>query len=405
MGSTATTGSAPETLRAGMVEHIKETGHGRTSSVREAMLTVPRHEFVPGTTIEDAYADIAVITKRDAQGSALSCASVPTIVAMMLDQLDVRPGHRTLEIGAGTGYNAPLLAHLTRPSGHVTTIDIDPEVTAHARRALDATGYGHVRVITRDGGLGDPQHQPYDRIIVTVGAWDIPPPWRDQLTPGGRLVVPLRFPVSGLTRSIAFKLEEPGRMVGINAAVCGFVPMRGAAEMSEGHVRLADDVILKLDADDLPDEAALAQALTYPASEQWTGLQARHDEPAEHLDLWLATTNNGASFGRLSVGTAARAIGLVNPAVRWAGATLYDGGTITYLAARAHTDETNELGVIAHGPDSSKLAGQTNDLLDRWSQERPARPIITAYPAGTPGDQLSPGLHIARPDTSLTIAW
>jgi len=84
--------------------------------------------------------------------------------------------------------------------------------------------------------------------------------------------------------------------------------MRGATEMSERHVRLADDVILKLDADDLPDAAALAQALTHPAHEHWTGLQVRHDEPAEHLDLWLAT-NSGTSFGQLSVGSAARAIG------------------------------------------------------------------------------------------------
>ena len=71
----------------------------------------------------------------------LSCASVPSVVAMMLDRLDVQPGDRILEIGAGTGYDAALLAHLAGPSGRVTTIDIGPEVTAHARQALEATGY------------------------------------------------------------------------------------------------------------------------------------------------------------------------------------------------------------------------------------------------------------------------
>ncbi|MCZ9354127.1 hypothetical protein ACFW4O_26950 [Streptomyces mutabilis] len=66
-------------------------------------------------------------------------------------------------------------------------------------------------------------------------------------------------------------------MVSNNAVVCGFVPMRDAAEMGERHVRLADDVILKLDADDLPDEPALARALSHAAREQWTGIEVRHD--------------------------------------------------------------------------------------------------------------------------------
>jgi protein-L-isoaspartate(D-aspartate) O-methyltransferase len=104
--------------------------------------------------------------------------------------------------------------------------------------------------------------------------------------------VPLRLHGGGLTRSIAFNLEQPGLMVSRRAAVCGFVPMRGAAEMSERHVRLTDDVILTLGADDLPNEAALAQALTHPAYEHWTSVQVRYDEPAEHLDLWLATNNS-----------------------------------------------------------------------------------------------------------------
>ncbi len=155
----------------------------------------------------------------------------------------------------------------------------------------------------------------------------------------------------------------------------------------------------------LPDEAALAQALTHTAHEHWTGVQVRYDEPAEHLGLWLATTNSGASFGRLSTGSAARSLGLVNPATRWAGATLYDGGSIAYLAARPASDEAIELGVIAHGPDSNKLAGRASELLHRWSQERPAQPVITAYPVGTSSDEPSFGAHIGRPDTNLTIGW
>lgn len=77
----------------------------------------------------------------------------------------------------------------------VTTIDVDPDVTAKAKQALASTGYGDVHTITGDGGLGYPDHAPYDRVIATVSPWDIPAAWWQQLTPGGRLVVPARFPV------------------------------------------------------------------------------------------------------------------------------------------------------------------------------------------------------------------
>jgi protein-L-isoaspartate(D-aspartate) O-methyltransferase len=137
----------------------------------------------------------AVVTHRFDNGRSSSCASAPWLVAAMLDQLDVQPGNRILEIGAGTGYNACLLAQLTGRADLVTTIDIDPNVTTQAKRALAATGYGDVDVITGDGALGYPDHAPYDRMIVTVSPWDIPAQWWKQLAPGGRLVAPLRFPV------------------------------------------------------------------------------------------------------------------------------------------------------------------------------------------------------------------
>ncbi|MGH3868018.1 MAG: methyltransferase, FxLD system [Pseudonocardiaceae bacterium] len=398
--TTDTTTADPEQLREALVSFIDGFGTFRTTRVKDAFRTVPRHLFLPGVDLTTAYASKPVVTRRADDGTAVSSASSPHVVATMLEQLDVAPGHRVLEIGAATGINAALLAELVGPTGIVITIELDDDLTAGARTSLTATGYDQVEVLCGDGAFGCPARAPYDRIIVTAGAWDIVSAWWQQLAVGGRLVVPLRLHGSGLTRSIAFDLEEPGRMVSTGVAVCGFVPLRGAAEMSEHHVRLADDVILNLDADDLPDEAALAQVLTHPSYERWTGVQVRHDEPAEHLDLWLATTNSGASFGRLS---AARALGLVNPAMRWAGAALYEGGCIAYLAARPASDEAIELGVIAHGPDSSTLAGRASELLHLWSQERPAQPIITAYPVGAPNNKLSSGTHIGRPDTSLTI--
>ncbi len=403
--TTSMTTADPQQLREALVSFIDGFGTFRTLRVKDAFRTVPRHLFLPGVDLTMAYAPKPVVTRRAGDGSAVSSASSPHVVATMLEQLDAVPGHRVLEIGAATGINAALLAELVGPTGAVVTIELDDDLAAGARTNLTAAGYDQVEVICGDGALGHPARAPYDRIIVTAGAWDVVSAWWHQLALGGRLVVPLRLHGSGLTRSIAFDLTQPGLMVSTGAAVCGFVPMRGTAEMSEPQVRLADDVILTFDADDLPDEAALAQALIPPADEHWTGVQVRHDEPAEHLDLWLATTTSGTSFGRLSVGSAARALGLVNPATRWAGATLYDGGSIAYLAARPVSDEAIELGVIAHGPHSTTLAGQANDLLHRWSQQRPTQPIITAYPIETPSDKFSSGTHITRPHTDLTISW
>src|SRR5579859_7892589 len=132
---------SPQTLRDQMVDRITTAGWAHTDRVAQAMRSVPRHQFVPDATLAEAYDDRAVIIKRAPDGKALSCASEPVIVAMMLDQLDIHPGHRVLEVGAGTGYNAALLAVLVGPSGQVTTVDIDAEVIVKARHNLDATGH------------------------------------------------------------------------------------------------------------------------------------------------------------------------------------------------------------------------------------------------------------------------
>lgn len=395
----------PHELVEALIARIDRLGSFRTPQVKDAFRAVPRHVFLPGVDLATAYAPKPVVTKRAEDGSAISSASSPSMVATMLEQLDVRPGHRVLEIGAATGINAALLAELVGPTGSVVTIELDDDLAAGARNGLAAAGYHQVEVICGDGALGDPSGKTFDRIIVTAGAWDISAAWWQQLTVGGRLVVPLRLHGSGLTRSLAFDRTEESRMLSTDAEVCGFVPMRGASEMGERHVRLADEVILKIDADDLPDEAPLAQSLAHPAHQQWTGIEVRHDEPAAHLDLWLATIPGGLRFGRLSVSASARALGLADPAMRWAGASVYDGGTIAYLSARPVGDDANELGITAHGPDSGKLLGQVNDLLHRWSQVRPAQPNVTAYPATTPDDQLAPGARVTRPETRLAIGW
>jgi protein-L-isoaspartate(D-aspartate) O-methyltransferase len=171
MGIDAATAATPaELLRMAMVDQLCGRRGVRTVPVEAAMRAVPRHLFVPDATVERAYADEAVVTHRDAEGVAVSSASAPGVVAGMLEQLDVQPGHRVLEIGAGTGYNAALLAHLAGPAGEVTTVDIDPDVARGARKGLADAGYKDVSVICGDGEFGYPGHAPYDRTIITAGA-------------------------------------------------------------------------------------------------------------------------------------------------------------------------------------------------------------------------------------------
>jgi protein-L-isoaspartate(D-aspartate) O-methyltransferase len=145
-------------------------------------------------------------------------------MAIMLEQLRVRRGMNVLEIGAGTGYNAALLAELAGPSGAVATIDIQADVAAEARRNLRRAGYRDVRVVRGDGARGLRSAAPFDRIIVTAGCWEIAREWLRQLKEGGVLVLPLRLNLAHV--AIAFR-RRGNRLVSFAAAPCGFMPMQG----------------------------------------------------------------------------------------------------------------------------------------------------------------------------------
>jgi protein-L-isoaspartate(D-aspartate) O-methyltransferase len=390
MNNTATD-IPPEALRASMVAHIKQAGHARNDAVEQALREVPRHRFVPAATVADAYADIAVITKRAGDGAALSCASVPTVVAMQLDQLDVRPGHRVLEIGAGTGYNAALLARLTGPTGQVTTVDIDEEVTTGAREVLDGNGFRDVRVITRDGSLGAEEHAPYDRIILTVGAFDLPPAWWNQLAPGGRLVVPLRW--RGQTRSVAF-IHDGDRLRSDSTQLCGFVPMIGQDSELSGHLDPAPLVTLYWDGDQDIAIDTLSGVLAQPKTSAWSGVTVDSTEPFD--GVWLRMTGTEPSTCRIAADPAAIESGLATPAIPSRSPALVERDSLAYFTFRRLEDRgerRSELGAIGHGPAGAELVERLCSQIRAWGGARMSDPVITAYPASTPDERLQ-AVHV-----------
>src|SRR5947209_18572415 len=160
-------------LHHARVDALVRRGAITDSRVEVAFLDVPRILFLPRVPLEEVYRDQAIPTKT-INCEAVSSSSQPEIMATMLEQLGLEPGLRVLEIGAGTGYNAALVAHVVGETGTLITMDIDDDIVDGARAHLDAAGLSRVRVVLGDGGLGYPADAPYDRIILTVGAWTSP---------------------------------------------------------------------------------------------------------------------------------------------------------------------------------------------------------------------------------------
>ncbi|MFI5974940.1 methyltransferase domain-containing protein [Streptomyces sp. NPDC051452] len=243
------------TARAALVREIDADGAWAGDPVwREAFAAVPRHLFVPyyyvagqrgqerrwGQSIDPearrrwvrgAYADAPLATRlRD--GELLSSSSQPSLMAQMLAALEVEEGHRVLEVGAGTGYNAALLAHRLGDD-LVTTIDLEPEITESARQHLSAAGY-HPVVVTGDGARGVPERAPFDRIIATCALPTVPRAWIGQCRPGARILTPLATGLLALTVRDAAHAE--GRFLDTPAY---FVPLRGEARAEPEGVSLA----------------------------------------------------------------------------------------------------------------------------------------------------------------------
>ncbi len=201
-------------------ETARWTGRGMFAApVLEAMRAVRRQAFVPQMATAAAYQNRPLVIGH---GQTIS---QPFIVALMTDLLELRPEHVVLEVGTGSGYQAAVLAKLAR---RVFSVEVIADLAERARAALAAEGIRNVQLRVGDGAAGWPEHAPYDAIIVTAAARDVPPALIDQLGAPGRMVVPVGAPHAEQELVLIAKDAE-GKLNRSVVLPVAFVPLTGGS--------------------------------------------------------------------------------------------------------------------------------------------------------------------------------
>lgn len=307
--------AAARTLREAMIQRMADDGY-LSPEWRPAFGEVPRHWFVPRVFVfagGDSYTPLSGDTDRDAwlrqvygggmcttqldgddtawdtavaQGSVhgrQTCSSSePGLMAWMLDDLGVAPGHRVLEVGTGTGYNAAILCERLG-AGSVTSVDVDAALVAQARERLARLGHAP-RLVAADGRDGYPGGAPYDRIVATCSWPRVPTAWVEQLAPGGRVIVNTAGLLGGAMLLVRKDDSGPGAHGRFTERWAGFLPARGTPVVADIVPRDTEDGrydtgVTTLDPDVLgtPAFAFLAWLATQDARPYW----AEHEDGRE----------------------------------------------------------------------------------------------------------------------------
>ncbi|GLW18048.1 hypothetical protein Stsp01_47910 [Streptomyces sp. NBRC 13847] len=398
-------------LRQEMAERVIAGGWAPSAAVQGALRAVPRHRFAPESALRAAYDDgLAVVTRRDDDGQAVSSVSAPWLQADMIEKLRPEPGMTLFEAGSG-GYHAELLAHVIAPAGQVVTVDIDPYIVHRTRRFTAEAGSGRVTVLLGDGSQGAPRHMPsggFDGSVITHNCWDIAPAWREQLAEGRYLVLPLEM--HGYTRAIAFRRH--GEVLHARDwTYCGFVRDRGATARATPTLSLADgELHLRHEDGTAPDAAGVEDALRGPRHEVRTGVTVAGRESFETLQLYAATTLPG--FCRLALDRS-RDTGLAAvPRGADAAATVEDG-SLAYLThvlvqdGETAEERRSEFVVHAFGPAGASLAERMAACVRAWDRQvrGSGYPQLTVHPAGTPDHALPTGHLLDKACSRLVFRW
>ncbi|MEM3061584.1 MAG: protein-L-isoaspartate(D-aspartate) O-methyltransferase [Candidatus Bathyarchaeia archaeon] len=212
------------------IENLKAEGILKTESVIKAMLKVPREEFLPNNVKRYAYVDVPLPIGHGQTTSALH------MTAIFCEHGELKLGEKVLEVGGGCGYMSCVYAEVVAPSdqpksrwGHVWAIEIVKELYEYSKKKVEKTSYAErVTLIHGDGSLGLKEYSPYDVIIVTSAAPRIPREMIDQLSPNGRLLIPVGSP-GFYQELIRVRKRKDGTIEKESLGGVAFVPMRGKA--------------------------------------------------------------------------------------------------------------------------------------------------------------------------------
>jgi protein-L-isoaspartate(D-aspartate) O-methyltransferase len=399
--------SSAAQFRDALVEELLANKMITSSVVERAFRTVPRHLFVAeGTPLDVTYSvDNSVAIKRDPDGVIISSTSAAYIQARMIEQAELDVGMSVLEIGSG-GFNAALLAEVVGPDGRVVSVDIDPAVTDRARELLDATGYGsRVTVVQADAeNLLSGWDEPFDAILVTVGAWDLAPAWLEHLSADGRIVVPLRM--NGITRAISFR-REGDHLVSTSAEVAGFVPMQGDGAHDERVFLLPDHngnhVKLRFEGDVPADLSLLDGVLATERTEVWSDVTIKHGVSFANLHLRFAAFLPG--FCKLAVD---EGTDLAAERKGWFPFGVVRGDSFAYLAVRPVPESgAVEFGARAYGAHGEAAATAMVEQIQAWDrQSRDREPTFAYWPSGSQRPELGEDTAVlVKTHGVVTISW